>query len=241
MNFGIIAAGEGSRLAGEGISLPKPLVEINGEPMIGRLLRIFTTLSTEKVAVVCNATRPETAEYLRKITPTLPFELEIKEAVTPSSMHTFALLGEMLRGHGRFIATTVDTVFNERNFAEYVKAFEAAPEYVDGMMAVTGYIDDEKPLYVEVKDENIDGNDCERILAFRDDSWPEVKYISAGVYGLDEGALDILADCLYEGKQRMRNFQRALVERGECLLAFDIGKAIDVDHAGDLEKASRLV
>ena len=42
MKFAIIAAGEGSRLANEGINAPKPLVEVGGEKLIDRLLRIFT-------------------------------------------------------------------------------------------------------------------------------------------------------------------------------------------------------
>ena len=112
MNFGVIAAGEGSRLSEEGIPVPKPLVDLNGEPMIGRLMRIFGDLGAEDVAVVTNATRHETAEYLAGIAPTLPFRLFMKEAVTPSSMHTFALLGGMLKGKGRFITTTVDTIFS---------------------------------------------------------------------------------------------------------------------------------
>ena len=41
MHYGIIAAGEGSRLVQEGVALPKPLVGLNGEPMIGRLINIF--------------------------------------------------------------------------------------------------------------------------------------------------------------------------------------------------------
>lgn len=234
MNFGIIAAGEGSRLSGEGITLPKPLVEINGEPMIGRLLRIFGSLSAGKVAVVTNAERPETAAYLRDISSSLPFELIIKEAVTPSSMHTFALMGEMLRGEGRFIATTVDTIFNESRFREYVDAYSCASPSVDGMMALTDYIDDEKPLYVEVDDQM-------HITAFRDNPWEGVKYISAGVYGLNDAALDILQQCIGEGILRMRNYQRALVEKGCNLLGMDIGKVIDVDHAEDVNKAEGII
>lgn len=232
MNFGIIAAGEGSRLAGEGIALPKPLVEINGEPMIGRLLRIFGEIGAEEVAVVSNADRHETAEYLATIVPSLPFRLTVREAVTPSSMHTFAILGRMLSGKGRFIATTVDTIFNPDAFGRYVEAFRDAPADVDGMMAVTQYIDDEKPLYVSV-DGNMD------ITAFMDrDENP--RYISAGVYGLDSRAIGILDCCLAEGVHRMRNFQRALVADGLRLKAFDLGKAIDVDHAGDLRTAQEL-
>ena len=73
MNFGVIAAGEGSRLSEEGISVPKLLVDLNGEPMIGRLMRIFGELGAEDVAVVTNATRHETAEDLPGIAPPLPF------------------------------------------------------------------------------------------------------------------------------------------------------------------------
>lgn len=233
MNFGIIAAGEGSRLAGEGLTLPKPLVEIHGEPMIGRLLRIFAKAGAGEVAVVTNASRPETAAYLKKIAPTLPFRLSVREAVTPSSMHTFAIMGEMLKGKGRFVATTVDTVFNEDEFLNYVKAFAASPAEMDGMMAVTSYVDDEKPLYVATDSEM-------NITAFTDGPTDSTRHISAGVYGLDDSALDILDDCIREGTLRMRNFQRALVGAGLKLKAYDIGKAVDVDHAGDVKIAETV-
>ena len=39
MKYAIIAAGLGSRLQSEGVSLPKPLVKLNGEAMIDRLAR----------------------------------------------------------------------------------------------------------------------------------------------------------------------------------------------------------
>ena len=39
----------------------------------------------------------------------------------------------------------------------------------------------------------------------------------------------------------MRNFQRGLVEAGLKIKAFDIGQALDVDHAGDLAKARELL
>lgn len=233
MNFGIIAAGEGSRLAGEGIDLPKPLVPVNGEPMIGRLLRIFGKTDAEEVAVVTNATRHETAEYLERLAPELPFRLSVREAVTPGSMHTFALLGEMLRGKGRFITTTVDTIFDTRAFAEYAKAFAQSSPDVNGMMAVTSFIDDEKPLYVET-------DSAMNITAFKDRE-EHPHYISAGIYGLDDKALDTLDKCLASGVHRMRDFQRALIEHGLSLMAFDIGQAVDVDHARDLETARQII
>lgn len=233
MNYGIIAAGEGSRLAREGIVLPKPLVPVDGEPMIGRLLRIFGQTGADEVAVVTNATRHETAEFLERLAPELPFRLSVREAVTPGSMHTFALLGEMLHGKGRFITTTVDTIFDTRSFAEYSRKFAQSSPDLDGMMAVTSFIDDEKPLYVET-------DAAMNITAFNDRE-DHPRYISAGIYGLDDKALDILDDCLTTGVHRMRDFQRALVRHGLRLKAYDIGQAVDVDHAGDLETARKII
>lgn len=234
MNFGIIAAGDGSRLVQEGVSLPKPLVDIDGRPMIGRLISIFEDLGAEYISVIVNEQMTEVADYLRAIAPTMRARLELTVKSTPSSMHSFYELGSTLRGRGRFVLTTVDTIFREEDFRRYVEAFASAPAEIEGMMAVTRHIDDEKPLYVET-DSSMD------ITAFRDEAWPGARYISGGIYGLDTRAIDILDDCLHRGVSRMRNFQRALVKAGLRLKAYDMGKIIDVDHAGDIEKARRFV
>ena len=234
MNFGIIAAGEGSRLAQEGVSLPKPLVRIDGRPMIGRLIDIFIDCGAQCISVITNEQMTEVADYLRGLQASLPVKLELVVKSTPSSMHSFYELGSLLRGRGRFVLTTVDTIFREADFRRYVEAFEAAPADVEGMMAVTRHIDDEKPLYVETDADM-------RIVAFRDEPWPGARYISGGIYGLDSRAIDVLDRCLEEGVHRMRNFQRALVADGLRLEAFDMGKIIDVDHAGDIEKAEEFL
>ena len=52
MNFAIIAAGDGSRLAQEGIKSPKPLIRINGEIMIERLVRIFLKAGASSVIII---------------------------------------------------------------------------------------------------------------------------------------------------------------------------------------------
>lgn len=234
MNFGIIAAGEGSRLVQEGVSLPKPLVGIDGRPMIGRLIRIFESLGAECVSVIVNSHMTEVADWLLKNRASMTSRLELVVKTTPSSMHSFHELGKLLRGRGRFVLTTVDTIFREEDFARYVRAFAGAPEDVEGMMAVTSYVDDEKPLYVET-DAGMD------ITAFRDDPWEGARYVSGGIYGLDSRSIDVLEDCIGSGVSRMRNFQRGLVAAGLRLKAYDMGKIIDVDHAGDIEKARAFI
>ena len=234
MHFGILAAGHGSRLANEGASLPKPLIPVGGVPMIERLVRIFERCGAESVSVVINGFMPQVEDFLRSLKMKEGVPLNIKVKTTPSSMHTFYELASMLAGKGRFIATTVDTIFREDNFRDYAEAFRQSPESVDGMMAVTDYIDDEKPLYVETGG-NLD------ILSFRDSAWEEARYVSGGLYGLDSKALTILDDCMRRGVSRMRNYQRALVDAGLGLKAFPMGRIIDVDHVEDIPKAEALL
>lgn len=230
MNYAIIAAGEGSRLAQEGVTLPKPLVRLNSTPMIQRLIDIFLDCNPDSLSIIVNEQMTEVQEYLRSLTLPVPFRLVVKS--TPSSMHSFYEVSRHF-GEGKFCLTTVDTIFREDEFKKYIAAFEADSE-ADGCMAVTSFIDDEKPLYVEV-DDNMD------ITAFRDKPWPGVRYISGGIYGLTPAALRVLERCMEQGVSRMRNYQRALVESGQRLKAFAFDKIVDVDHAGDIATAEAFL
>lgn len=234
MNYGIIAAGEGSRLCQEGIESPKPLVKICGVPMIERLLRIFDRCGAESVAVIVNGRNEEVRDYLESLKSKLDFPLYLKVKNTPSSMHSFYELSDMLRGAGKFILTTVDTIFRYEDFARYVKSFEDIDTDYSGMMGVTSYIDDEKPLYVATDDDN-------DITGFLDEYEDGIRFISGGIYGLTDSAVDVLEDCIASGVSRMRNFQRALIKNGLRFKAFDLGKILDVDHASDIKKAEQFV
>lgn len=230
MNYAIIAAGEGSRLAQEGVAKPKPLVDICGEPMIGRLINLFCRCNAESISIIVNEQMTEVREYIESLSLDIPLNLVVKR--TPSSMHSFFELSRVIP-KGRFCLTTVDTIFREQDFRPYIEAMEADERY-DGMMAVTDYIDDEKPLYVQTDDDL-------NITAFRDERYDGAKYISGGIYALNEKAIDVLADCMERGVARMRNFQRALVDAGLRLKAYPMGKILDVDHAGDIEKAENFI
>lgn len=229
MNYAIIAAGEGSRLAQEGVKLPKPLVKLNGKEMIRRLIDVFVANSAESISIIVNEEMTQVQEFVKNIRLDIPLNIVVKS--TPSSMHSFYELRNFLR-QGKFCMTTVDTIFKEDDFSRYINAFIKNKD-ADGMMAVTDYIDDEKPLYVDVDSEmNING--------FLDQS-KSCKYISGGIYGLTPKAINTLERCLSEGQSRMRNFQRQLVEDGLKLKAFAIPKIVDVDHAEDIIKAEAFL
>lgn len=231
MNYAIIAAGEGSRLVQEGVALPKPLVNLNGTPMIKRLIDIFMRCNATSLCIIVNEEMHQVREYLESLEIPVPFRLIVKS--TPSSMHSFYEVSRHFE-EGKFCLTTVDTIFHEEEFRKYIEAFENDTTGADGYMAVTSFIDDEKPLYI---DTDSDLN----ITAFKDEAWDGVKFISGGIYGLTPPALRVLEECMTNGVSRMRNYQRALVDAGLKLKAFPFEKIVDVDHAGDIATAEAFV
>lgn len=230
MNYAIIAAGEGSRLAQEGVAKPKPLVELQGEPMIGRLINIMLRCNAESISIIVNEHMTEVREYLEQLELPVPLHLVVK--TTPSSMHSLWHLSQAIP-EGKFCLTTVDTIFREEDFKGYIDAFEADSVH-DGMWAVTPFVDDEKPLWVDV-------DDAMNITAFRDKAWEGAKYVSGGVYAMTNKAFTVLNQCIEQGISRMRNFQRALVNADYRLQAYSIDKIVDVDHADDIATAEAFL
>lgn len=237
MKFAIIAAGEGSRLAAEGVESPKPLVEVDGERLIDRLIRIFLDNGAEEIVAICNDRTALVSQHLvalqRDGLKGRPVPLRFVVKSTPSSMHSFHEISKWLDG-GPFVLTTVDTIFRKEEFKAYVEAFEEAVSGgADGLMGVTDYIDDEKPLYVAT-----DGGG--NVTAFLDeDAHPH--YISGGIYGLTPKAIATLQGCMARGESRMRNFQRALIADGQHLKAYPFSKVLDIDHASDIAKAEAFL
>jgi len=230
MQYAIIAAGEGSRLAQEGVDVAKPLVRVGGEALLDRLLRIFSQAGATQVSVVCRPD-PQVQQRLDWWQRQRALPLRYITRCTPSSMHSMYELSRLLDTAQPFVLTTVDTVFREEEFMSYVADFERLLKAgdADGLMGVTDYIDDEKPLYVSTDAE-------QRIVAFLDrDDRP--RYVSGGIYGLTPRALDTLRGCMERGTHRMRNYQRALLADGLRLKAWPFTKVLDIDHAGDIVKA----
>ena len=231
MKFAIISAGEGSRLSQEGVALPKPLVQLNGMAMIDRLVHIFAQNGAEQVVIIINNEVALTKEHVAALKETAEVPLEVIVKTTPSSMHSFYELSRFLKDD-KFCLTTVDTIFREDEFAAFIEAFKASGK--DGMMAVTDYIDDEKPLYIST-DEKLN------ITGFHDAATPDCRYISGGIYCLTPKAIDTLEKCMEKGMSRMRNFQRQLVADGLQLESYPFSKILDLDHASDIVKAEAFL
>ena len=196
--------------------------------MIDRLIRIFNDCGAEDLFIITNNLTELTQDHLRQLQEN-DEKIHLIVKTTPSSMHSFYELRKVM-GNGKFCLTTVDTIFREDEFRQYIQAWENADD--DGLMAVTDYIDDEKPLYIAT-DAHLN------ITAFLDDE-PQ-PYISGGIYGLSDTSFPVIDKCISEGQSRMRNFQRQLVKDGLHLKAYPFSKILDVDHASDIEKAEAFL
>lgn len=227
MNYAIIAAGEGSRLAKEGFKLPKPMVTLNGEMLIDRLIGIFMRNDAEKIMIIINEESAALESHLNELSLTLPIHIVKKS--TPSSLHSvFELFGSDPELK-EICLTTTDTVFKEEEFTAYIQEF-AGNEELGGLMAVTTFIDDESPLYVTI-------DEAENITAFTDKNTTETRFISGGIYCLRKEAIALVNDAVNGGVSRMRNFQRSLLENNIHLKAYPFSKIVDVDHVQDIATA----
>ncbi len=261
MHYALIAAGEGSRLKEEGVEVPKPLVRIQGLPMIERLIRIFMNNGARSISVICNEQMHEVQDFLLSVKDSdllcaideegkaYTCQLNVVVKTTPSSMHSLAELSKVIP-EGKFCLTTVDTIFSEKEFSKYIRAFAAMDEtQADGLFAVSPFVDDEKPLWVAVPPKKSfscacvkEVSDYRKIIGFYDrkEQMPSDVYetVSGGIYCLDtRTAFPVLFDCLSRGQGRMRNYQRALIAAGLRLDAYVFPKIMDIDHVSDIEKA----
>ncbi|MCE6989371.1 sugar phosphate nucleotidyltransferase [Dyadobacter sp. CY323] len=227
MNYAIIAAGEGSRLAKEGFKLPKPMVSLYDEMLIDRLIRIFMHNHAEKIMIIINEESTSLEKHLAELSLTMPIEVVKKS--TPSSLHSVYELLNANPDLESVCLTTTDTVFKEEEFEAYIAEFEGNPN-LEGQMAVTSFIDDESPLFVTVSED-------QTITAFTDENSTHTPFVSGGIYCLRKKAIQNVNLAVEHGVSRMRNFQRQLVENGIKLRAYPFSKIVDVDHVSDIRTA----
>jgi NDP-sugar pyrophosphorylase family protein len=228
MNYAIIAAGEGQRLKEEGILTSKPLIKVNGVPLIERLINIFVRNDASSISCIINRESPDLLEYLNNLEIPVPFNLIVKS--TPSSLHSLYELRVYLANEP-FVLMTTDSIFPESDFRKFITAVKQQQN--DGVMAVTNFIDDEKPLYVELDEKN-------RIKEFSDTKTVS-NCVTGGIYYFNKNIFPAAENILNSNVHRLRNLLKYLVMDGFNLSAYSFPKIIDVDHATDIPKAEELI
>lgn len=228
LRAGILAAGRGERLRSAASPL-KPLALVGGETLIERVLKSMAEAGASEVVVIINEDSPAVRDHVAQ--REWPFQLRWIVETTPSSMHSFLRLIEVLAADeddGPFLVSTVDTVAGPNAYADFMD--RARLERAAITLALTSPGDDEKPLLVRL------ASGESRIAAFG-----EGEYATAGVYAVRPIVLREAEAARREGVDALRKFLARLLERGYPLAGFPIARSIDVDHPADIEIAEAFL
>jgi len=224
----ILAGGEGSRLATAGITLPKPLVEVAGQPQIARLLRTFEALGCTSLTCAVRADFPVVRRLLDGMQFARPFR--VIECRTPSSLHTL-VEGLAAVPPGAVFCTMVDTVMRPEDWQAVYRGTERhLAEGADMVLAVTPHVDDESPVYVSRQAGGF-------VLAVSDEPIQPLC-VTGGVYGVSAAARRAAIDAVRGGAHKMRRFLRAAVAEGARVATVEVPRIIDIDRPSDLQTAN---
>ena len=229
MKAGIIPAGTGERLAARGISTPKPLIRINGEPLIARMIRAAASVRATSIACIINDLTPDVERYLLSGTWSVP--LDIIKKTTPSSMESLFSLAPLLADEP-FLLLTVDAVFPFTSLKRFLTRASTLTD-AQGVLALTRFVDDEKPLWVRTDPDH-------RITAIGETARTSL-HVTAGFYYFEPSIFHLIEPARARGLNALRQFLGLLLDSGYRLYGAPVSKTIDVDHPEDIEMAEQFV
>ncbi len=221
---GIIAAGQGSRLRRDGLTMPKPIVPVAGVPLIERVVRSFASVGISRLQVIFNEEDRECVTFMQERFPNLDIHCLVK--TTRSSYESFWEVGQRL-GPARTLMSTVDWICSGSAFRRFVHQAWSYSE-ASIVLAVTPFVADENPLWVTLDPSG-------RVTAIGGDSGDAV---TAGLYLVSGTIFGRAPHPSTLG--RLRDFLGWMVARGEPIYGVVIDQVIDVDRAEDLHLAERL-
>jgi len=224
----VLAGGEGSRLAAEGVPTPKPLLEVAGQPLIVTLLRTFERLGCQSLTCMVRTGFPAVVQALESAHFEAPFIL--RTCTTPSSAHTL-VAGLQAVPEGPVFCSMVDTVMRPRDWtAVYQRTRESLADGADAVLVVTPFVHDESPLYV--------ARDREGWARSLGSTPGGDARVSGGVYGFGPAARAAARDALADGVQRMRGFLQRLIADGARVATVEVPQIIDLDRRSDWDLAN---
>jgi molybdopterin-guanine dinucleotide biosynthesis protein A len=234
----ILAGGTGSRLAADGVDGPKATVAIGGRPQLVRLVETFNALGCPTITCMLRdtATAPssDSSGSVRGLIDSMAglgrAAVRVVPCRTPSSLHTL-VDGLATVPPGDVFCTMVDTVMRARDWRfVHATATDLLASGADAVLAVTPFVDDERPLWVE--------RDAAGIVRRLGDAPVSPPCVTGGVYAFGGAARAEAARARRSGVSRMRGFLGRLVDEGARVATVEVTRIVDVDRRQDLELAN---
>jgi NDP-sugar pyrophosphorylase family protein len=229
MKAGILAAGRGERLQVEGIRTPKPLVPVRGVPLLARIVNAVRQVGVDEVVCIVNDESPDVVHYCLAHDWGVPLRLLCQRAA--HSLESFLALQPHL-DTGPFLLFTTDTVFSPTVLPALLTHAAQLPA-ADGVLGVTPFVDDERPLWTE-----LDG--LGRICRLGDRA-RSGGLVTAGIYCFTPSVYREADEARRQGFAALRQFLGHLLDQGYLLYGHTIPKVIDVDRRADIAAAEAFL
>jgi NDP-sugar pyrophosphorylase family protein len=229
MKAAIIAAGLGERLREGGVTIPKPLVPVAGRPLVDYALGAVAAAGIGEVACIVNEESHGIEDHCRSAWTSLRFEFVRR--TTPSSMESLFALSPLL-GDERFVLLTVDAIFAPGVLRTFIAAAALHPQ-ADGVLALSHFVDDEKPLWVRLGA----GGVIEALGSSAHDS----GLVTAGFYLFDPRVFREIDAARRRHLRALREFLGHLLAHGYRLHGELVPKTVDVDRPADIAVADAFV
>ncbi len=229
---GIFAGGKGERIRRQSETL-KPLVKIAGQTLIERVLHSLGTTGVSEVVILLNEESIAVRDHVANLR--WPFDLSWIIETTPTSMHSFLRVIEVLSAggdEGPFLLSTVDTVAAPKTYERFFTEAQQTDAAV--ALALTSPGDDEKPLLVRCTPGS------HRVTAIGESAAPS-DYATAGIYAVRPIILREAGDARRDELTALRDFLGRLLERNYPLAGIPIADSIDVDYSADIGKAEAFL
>ncbi len=221
---GIIAAGHGSRFKKAGLTTPKPLIEVNKKALLERTVDEFRIAGIESIRIIFRTAICERcSEFLKENFQDMDFEIICKD--TETSCQSFLSLLSGLSEDKGILITTVDSIFGRGSLKKFLNEIKKKKDFL--FLGTTTFIDDEKPLYCEIREDgqiNSLGNKV-------------TDTVTCGAYYVPGKLIKKIKETEFPALRSFLSYILTLTPA----FSVDLGKVIDVDRPEDLELANKIL
>ncbi len=225
---GIIAAGDGTRLAGMDLGLIKPLVPVAGRALCHWVALSLRGAGARELTVLHNSRGRSVRQSLTTAFPDLRWNF--LEADTASSWESFRLVASSLsRTSEQFLISAVDSLIPPEQSALF--AAEMSRQLPAAGLALTSFVDDEKPLWADL--------DHKGLITALGERASQRQFVTAGLYYLTSPLVKRMPQAQAHG--RLRDYWMSLVAGGEAVAGAALTKTIDVDRPEDIREADNFL
>lgn len=220
----IIAAGQGTRLAGSHPATVKPLVPVAGRPLCHWVAASLAKAGIAELTVLHNSDGSAVRASLARSFPELRFTF--LQADTASSWESFRLVSRSMAGGAEgFLVSTVDALVRPEDAARFAR--ESAGRRAAAGLALTSFVDDEKPLWADVSEAGF--------VTALGESAKQRRYVTSGLYYLGAAAAQQLPEP--RAFPSLRRYLASLVDSGQPVAGYPLSKTLDVDRPEDVAQA----